>query len=166
MGKKLRLILFEDCNRNCEDCCNKDFDIKNLPVCTDYKPYDKIMLTGGEPMLNPALVVQVINEIRVQTKAPIILYTADTSSPLWLFMILSLIDGVTVTIHDSKDIPFFMEFDKNFTPPERMKDSLRLNIFKGVGFVPAKPYWNIKYDIEWIKNCPLPKGEVLMRYKK
>ena len=65
--KKLRLLLFETCNRSCEGCCNKDWDLTSLSVCTDYTPYREILLTGGEPLLQPELVVQAIREIREQT---------------------------------------------------------------------------------------------------
>lgn len=163
--KKLRLVLFEDCNRNCSGCCNKDWDIKNLPVCTDYSPYDMVLLTGGEPMLKPDLVVQAINEIREQTDSPIILYTASLEKPLWLFLITSLIDGLTITIHNQVDAASFIDFDKRFKPSAQMMNRLRLNVFKEAGFVPAKPYWKVKENMVWIPNCPLPDGEVLMRYK-
>ena len=48
MDMKLRLVLFEACDRCCPGCCNHDWDLKNLPVCTDYTPYEMIMLTGGQ----------------------------------------------------------------------------------------------------------------------
>lgn len=163
--KKLRLVLFEDCNRNCSGCCNKDWDIQNLPVCTDYSPYEMILLTGGEPMLKPDVVVQAINEIREQTDSPIILYTANLEKPLWLFLITGLIDGLTVTVHNKADAVSFMDFDKRFKPSAQMMYRLRLNVFEEAGFVPSKPYWKVKGNMKWIPNCPLPDGEVLMRYK-
>ena len=165
--KKLRLIVTEHCDRNCEGCCNKDVDMASLPYCEDYTPYGMILLTGGEPMTDPEKLVKVINEIRRQTDAPIILYTADLTKPLELFMIMALIEGVIVTLHDKTDVPFFYDFDKKFQAPAKMilNNRLRLNIFKEAGFVAAKPYWDIKADMEWIQNCPLPAGEVLMKYK-
>lgn len=164
--KKLRLLLFEACNRNCTGCCNKDWDLKSLSYCTDYTPYSEILLTGGEPMLKPDLVIRVVEKIRRQTTAPIILYTADLTKPLWLFLIAPNIDGLTVTLHEPNDALAFKAFDKQFKPPMRMLDRLRLNVFKEVGAVEAKPYWKVKPDMEWIKNCPLPDGEVFMRYKE
>ena len=50
---KLRLLLFEECNRSCPGCCNRDWDLQPLPVCYDLPPYRIILLTGGEPMLYP-----------------------------------------------------------------------------------------------------------------
>lgn len=163
--KKLRLLLFADCNRHCAGCCNKDWNLESLPICTDYTPYDEILLTGGEPMLKPDLTVQAIQEIRQQTNAPIILYTADLAKPIWLYFINSLIDGLTVTLHTPGDVRVFESYDRYFTPPEHMKGRMRLNVFKEAGEVRAKPHWKVKPGMEWIKNCPLPEGEVLMKYE-
>ena len=49
MKKTLRLLLFEDCNRNCKKCCNKQWDLKLLPEVGSFKDWDEIILTGGEP---------------------------------------------------------------------------------------------------------------------
>ncbi len=164
---KLRLVLFEECTRACEGCCNKDWDISSFPVCTSYAQYDLIMLTGGEPMLHPDVVVEAIRQIRRETQAPIILYTALTSDKEALSEILWSIDGITVTLHDDADVEPFLEFDNFYASPWRTpRKSYRLNIFRGVnidhGDITSK--WQIKDDIDWIKNCPLPEGEVLMRY--
>jgi len=158
---KLRLVLFEECHRDCGGCCNKDWDLKKLPVCRDFRGYDLIMLTGGEPMLRPNIVYGIIEEIRTQTKAPIYLYTALLKDRKALGNILDQIDGVTVTLHTQEDVATFMEFDNYYVG--RPKMSYRLNIFKGVGPVVCLPRWNVKDDIVWIKDCPLPDGETLMR---
>ena len=44
--EKLRLLLFEECDRDCPGCCNRDWDLRSLPVCRDFTPYQVIMLTG------------------------------------------------------------------------------------------------------------------------
>lgn len=159
---KLRLILFEDCNRNCDGCCNKDWDIKNLPLCNDFRGYDLIMLTGGEPMLRPETIIYAIGQISLQTKAPIILYTALLEDKEMLRNILHLVDGITVTLHEPEDIRPFLEFDQYYTGNDHL--SYRLNIFEGVRQVDYSPRWQVKKDITWIKDCPLPEGEVLMRF--
>ena len=42
--------------------------------------------------------------------------------------------------------------------------SLRLNIFKGIDYSSIDTsLWDIKDNIEWIKNCPLPKNEVFQK---
>ena len=158
---KLRLILFDECHRNCVGCCNKDWDIRNLPVCNDFRGFDLIMLTGGEPMLHPNVILQTIEIIRSQTKAPIILYTALLEDKVMLGKVLDLIEGITITLHEPEDIGAFMEFDRYY--PERTNKSFRINLFKGVEAAECSPRWKIKDDIVWIKNSPLPDGERLMR---
>lgn len=158
---KLRLILFDDCHRGCAGCCNKDWNVKALPVCNDFRGYDLIMLTGGEPMLRPDVILGTIERIRSQTKASIVLYTALTEDKVTLGKITDLIDGVTVTLHTPEDTPPFTAFDSYYH--ERADVSFRLNIFKGVGPVKCSPRWKVKDNIVWIKDCPLPDGETLMR---
>jgi hypothetical protein len=42
--------------------------------------------------------------------------------------------------------------------------SLRLNVFHGISLKGIDTScWIIKKDMKWIKNCPLPKDEVLKR---
>ena len=106
---KLRLLLFDDCNRNCPGCCNRDWDLQALPLCQDYTPYRLIMLTGGEPMLYPEIIREAIAAIRRQTNVPIYLYTA---MPEQLDALMPLLDGVTVTLHTPEDIPVFQSFDR------------------------------------------------------
>ena len=43
--------------------------------------------------------------------------------------------------------------------------SLRLNIFEEVGPVDCSTRWQVKDHMKWILNCPLPEGEILMRYR-
>lgn len=171
--KKLRLFLWADCHRDCEGCCNKQFDLPNLPVCENYEGYDLIMLTGGEPMLYPDRLKQVIAEIREQTEAPIVLYTAKTDDAKALVEIMELVDGITVTLHQQSDVLPLIALDErhsryisaycNQKPTPR---SYRINVFKGVDFDPGDVAgkWNVKDEIEWIPDCPLPEGETLQRY--
>lgn len=162
--RKLRLILFKHCNRRCKGCCNKDWDIDSLPVCTDFTGYDQIMLTGGEPMLNPGLVANTVTRIWQQgVTAPIYMYTAKTDDKAVLLKCLTFLEGITVTLHTQKDVKPFLEFET-----ERVRiqatGSLRLNIFKGVKLPLVNlTDWVVKDNIVWIKNCPLPPDEVLMR---
>lgn len=158
--KKLRLLLFEECTRNCPGCCNRDWDLQSLPVCRDHSPYQLIMLTGGEPMLHPEIIQAAVADIRSQTNAPIYLYTAQ---PAELDALMPLLDGVTVTLHAPEDIPVFEAFDR--TARNLAGKSLRLNVFEEAGTLTCRPEWKVKDHMEWIPNCPLPEGEVLMWYQ-
>ncbi len=176
--KKLRLIVWPNCRRNCPGCCNKDWDIENLSAVVkvvgysrfvvDISEYDEIMLTGGEPMLYPDRLLVIINEIRYQTDAPIYVYTAELDETYLAMKVLEVVDGMTVTLHDQEDVEPFKRFMSFMPQSMREEKSLRLNMFKGVhdigGYYGRN--WRIKRDIEWIENCPLPEGEVLMRWSR
>lgn len=157
----LRLLLFAACNRACEGCCNKQWDLEALPVCESYDGYDMIMLTGGEPMLRPGLVCETVAQIRAQSDARIILYTARV---VGLADIAPLLDGITLTLHEQADVRPFEALE---LPPRSWRTaikSLRLNVFAGVNISGVDTAgWQVKAGIEWIEDCPLPEDEVFMR---
>lgn len=160
----LRLLLFKDCNRRCRGCCNKGFDLDNLPVIQDFTGYECIMLTGGEPMLKPEVIRQTVANIRKQTNAPIIVYTAKYDDVTTILDILSVVDGLTVTLHVPKDLTVFQEFNNALERVDLTGKSLRLNVFNNVhlkGTDVSK--WKVKKGIKWIKDCPLPTNEKFMR---
>jgi organic radical activating enzyme len=169
---KLRLLLFSECNRNCKGCCNKDWDLTNLPKCNSFTNtnYEQILLTGGEPMLHPDIIRNTVKKIREQTKnVPIYMYTANCEDIMTLTDILDITDGITLTLHTPKDVKTFIEFN-NFLNMQHHKveylksKSLRLNVFHGISLKGIDTScWIIKKDMKWIKNCPLPKDEVLKR---
>ncbi len=162
--KKLRLLLFEECDRRCPGCCNKDWDLNKLPVVRSYKGYDIISLTGGEPLLLPLLVKNTIIKIRRETNALIYLYTTRTAPITDFLHMLYHVDGICVTLHEQTDVPPFLVLNDElyFALPDGK--SMRLNIFKGIDIGKNDiSKWKVKRDIEWIKNCPLPEDEVFMR---
>ena len=169
---KMRLLLTERCNRNCAGCCNKQFDLSSLPdaLPDDYKDADLIMMTGGEPMLDPMQITTLVKSLRfINVWCPIYLYTANVTVPNVAMHVLSMIDGMTLTIHDENDIAPFLYFNHKLTLVSRWAQhkSLRLNIFKEASFHPyASDYFlwkDIRYNMEWIEDCPLPQDEVFLR---
>ena len=166
--KKLRLLLFEHCNRSCEGCCNKQWDLSELPVCTDYSPYDMIILTGGEPMLRPAVVKNMINMIRKYNDCPIILYTAKTNNIEDLCSVIFKIDGITITLHEQSDVDNLYRVIQLCSIVSKPLTK-RLNVFSNVGLPKTARTtlnffgWEIKDNIEWIEDCPLPEDEEFMR---
>ncbi|MBP3538568.1 MAG: hypothetical protein J6J62_01865 [Oscillospiraceae bacterium] len=156
---KLRLLLLEECNRNCPGCCNNYYDLQHLKACEDYTPYRLIMLTGGEPMIRPDLVKEAVADIRAQTNAPIYIYTAMVEG---VDEILGIIDGVTLTLHAKSDRRPFEEFLS--TAKNLDGKALRLNVFDEVGDIGDYPGWKVK-KIYWRENCPVPQGEDFMRYR-
>ncbi len=53
MSKKpvMHLLITDKCDRDCKDCCNKQYDVKSIPVASkeEFKLVDTVCLTGGEP---------------------------------------------------------------------------------------------------------------------
>jgi hypothetical protein len=162
--KKLRLLITKQCNRNCEGCCNKEYDLDALPICTSFNGYDEIILTGGEPMLKVDTVLKVIKKIRKENSlAKIYMYTAKADVLGEIYNILDAVDGMTLTLHEQTDVEDFLDFQEHYF--YFGKKSLRLNVFDGV-YLPKSinlNYWKVRKNIKWIKNCPLPKDEVFMR---
>ena len=161
--RKLRLLLTKDCDRNCKGCCNKDWDLDNLPQVKDYSIYDEIYITGGEPMLYPKAILFKFLEIREVSTAKIYLYTANITNLFQTLYILTYLDGITLTLHEQKDVKDFYALELILRLIEMKNKSLRLNVFKGIEVEEISSRWKVKKDIEWIKNCPLPKDEELMR---
>lgn len=164
-NRKLRLVLFKDCNRACRGCCNKDIDFNSVPVVSTYKNFDEIFLTGGEPLLRPDIIKDTIAKIKKESTANIFLYTAMTSDVSEFKEILKIVNGITLTLHTQKDIKPFENLLNNLSEDEVYNKSMRLNIFKNVKHnnVNIPQYWDVKNGIVWIKNCPLPDGEVIMK---
>ena len=172
--KKLRLIVTTKCNKSCEGCCNKQFDINSLPTIepNEMVQYDEIYITGGEPMEVPGIVETLIYYLRTieNYQGKIIIYTTDLYTLGEIYDLCYNIDGITVTLHDNNDLDEFEDTMRRYLEFNRQwlrGKSLRLNIFKDVK-IPKKKYlkgWIIKDNIEWIDNCPLPEGEELKRLK-
>ena len=162
---KLRLLLNKDCDRSCAGCCNKDWDLDNLPICKTYKDYEEIILTGGEPMLYPVRVLETINEIRTENpKAKIILYTAKPIDDALFRYMMCKLDGITITFHEQKDVGHFNKVWRVFYKEELEKKIIRLNVFKGIDISSVdKEGIRVKENMVWIKNCPLPEDEVFER---
>ena len=166
MAKDLRLLLFSECNRRCKGCCNKDWDLVNLPILKKYKGFKTVMLTGGEPMLRPSLIKLVACHFRAESpKSKLILYTAKSNPPDALIDVLGHVDGLTLTLHTRKDVPDFKAFQAALARSGIKDKSLRLNVFHGISLKDVDTTgWVVKTGIKWIKDCPLPKNEVFMRW--
>lgn len=162
--KKLRLLLFSDCDRACPGCCNKDWDLDALPVCDSYEGYDEVLITGGEPLLKPGITRMVIRQIRQENpKAKIYIYTAKLDDKETALDVLKMCDGFTLTLHEQADVQNFVFFHAAI-PDELFENrSLRLNVFKGLDLFCGDGGWESRFNLEWKNDCPLPADEVFMR---
>jgi len=163
--KKLRLLLFEECNRNCFFCCNNDWNLNRLNKPKNYKDYEEILLTGGEPFLHPEIIAKTVEEIRSQNnKAKIYIYTAYVKNVIDVLAILNIVDGITLTLHEREDVGSFIILNNIIRRYKITNKSFRLNVFKGISLQGIDTtMWIIKDNIVWIKNCPLPINEEFCR---
>ncbi len=164
--KKLRLLVTPYCNRNCIGCCNKDYDLPTLPVISlqEASAYDEIYLTGGEPLLFVKELINTLFDLRALTRdIKIYLYSAWNKDQVSIERVLPLLDGLTYTLHTQEDVKLFKII--NLLPDFYKRKSYRLNVFKGIDLsrIPVNRSWKVKDNIEWIENCPLPKGETFAR---
>lgn len=161
---RLRLLITEECDRNCEGCCNNDWDLDGLPVVKSFKAYEQVLITGGEPMLIPDLVIDIARQVRRENpETRIFVYTANLQRVQDVLAVLREVDGITVTLHNQGDVPDLLRLDRLLL--HNSIYSLRLNVFKGVVVPELWAPWAIKDNIEWIENCPLPEGEVFGRWE-
>ena len=165
--KILRLLVTKKCNRACPGCCNNQYDLDSLEVESDYTGYDKIMLTGGEPMLFPSKMCGLVDIIREKTSCPIYMYTAHVTQKAWVSWLVLKLDGLTLTLHEQSDVEPFIRLVKCVEHLNCTDKSLRLNVFSNVT-LPKKELldlslWEVKSDIEWIEDCPLPENETFKR---
>lgn len=169
MNKKLRLLLFENCNRSCPGCCNNDWDLSKLPIVESFDDYDEILLTGGEPMLMPMTVINTAAKIRrSDVLTDIYMYTAKVNNLIDMIAVLSILDGITVTLHEQKDVAPFLLLNRYLCSRVYYYShlSLRLNVFEGIQLKKEQfdcNFWKVKWGMEWIKNCPIPIDEVFKR---
>ena len=111
----LHLVVTTLCDRNCEFCCNKQYDIQNLQYASDedFRSCDNLFLTGGEPFVyaNPGNLA-----IKYKTMYPnikkVIVYTNAAELARYLedeFHFLTGIDGVNVSIKNYYDLWMFIK---------------------------------------------------------
>lgn len=166
--RKARLIVTNKCPKNCVGCCNKDWKGEPAKKMENFD-FDKILITGGEPMLFPQKLIDLCIDIRSNSKAKLILYTAKTNQLMMLMIIMHYVDGLTVTIHEDSDIQSFINFNNSlrvYLREHNMTKKLRLNVFSGDFSSTALEnedlsIWNVDMNRQWIKDAPLPENEEL-----
>lgn len=140
-----------------------------VPV-VDRIDYDEIMITGGEPLLYPLLVRELIQGLRVLrhgTQTKFYVYTS-VAHPAIFPTVLDEADGIVLTPHNEGSIDLFCRLNANLlrAPEKTNGKSLRLCLFPDIkAMLPQGidlSLWQVK-DIEWKKDCPLPYGEDFRR---
>lgn len=183
---KLRLIVTDKCPKACPGCCNNHktgksrkklknilsfddssaFQINSNKYSSKARDFYELIITGGEPMMFPKKIIELVSQVSKYSSK--YLYTS-TYDPKWMAIILKVINGVVITIHDDEDWDRLKELNY-ILRTDAVKDilehkSLRLNVFKTKTFpVIDLSLWKVKF-MEWIVDCPLPENEELYELK-
>lgn len=168
-----RVLMTMKCNRSCLYCCNKEVGILDSAIETsdfnDFAKYDTICLSGGEPMLNPTMVIEWIYKIRYRNpEARILLYTA-LYHPL-MEQIIPLVDGIQYSLHvplNGNDVDDFASFQADIALYGLAEQSFRLYVESSINYdIPIIPALWKRIEIKpFMKSCSLPKNERLFIWK-
>lgn len=102
-----RVVVTWRCKRECRYCVNHSEKIRALVrkvnvKAVNWRQYDQVLITGGEPLLVPDVVHGLIDRVRNQTSVPdIYMYTALWTEFSW--DIVQKIDGTNYTVHRPVD---------------------------------------------------------------
>lgn len=115
----MHLLITDKCDRDCTYCCNKQYEVKSIPVASkeEFESVDTVCLTGGEPFkyAEPWVVASWL-----KSKYPNIknVYVYTNAAPLfkWLeknksngigYIGFSWLDGLSVSIKTVDDLNAF-----------------------------------------------------------
>ena len=105
----LHLVVTSLCDRNCQWCCNKQYDIKNLQYASDedFRWAEMLCLTGGEPFAysNPCNLAGFYKH-KYDNIKHVIVYSNSLELAEYLFNggRIRFIDGVNVSIKSDDDL--------------------------------------------------------------
>jgi len=153
-----RVVMSFKCNRKCKGCCNQIMDFDHiLAKVEEIKGYEQVFITGGEPMLYPDRLIEIINILKRNGNQKIFLYTAWPYPKKTFLKILKMLDGVTLTLHAHLDRYMFIDngYDKMKFPGKEM----RVKAFSVKNFEVTGD-WKV-IPTKWISDCPMPPDEDL-----
>ena len=168
---KARLILTFDCPRHCPNCANDQIAaiaaIPRVATIRELDIYDEIILTGGEPMLDPEATLGFVLDLKTRRMArTVYLYTA-----LWspaIHDLLRIVDGIHYTIH-APTLPGddfgLASMHVAISEARHHGDlSCRLCVDADVREpVTIYPYiWDRVEIARFKEDCPVPAGETLL----
>jgi len=168
-NKKARLVITYHCHRECKDCCNHHHstmkDVKATKVA-DLAWYEKVIITGGEPLLYPKKLFWLVHQLRMQSVEQKVYLNTSLASP-WLIENLDLFDGITLGLHapaNDNDISRFFNFQ---TAIRGRKESYRLYVDTGIKerVIPIIPdrWTRVEMGPMLLEGeCPVPIGEDLL----
>ncbi len=114
--KIIHIMVTSLCGRDCQHCCNKQYDLNSIPYVTDEELGNAhtICITGGEPFLfaNPPEIARYYKNLYKNIKK-IFVYTNAKELRDYLinnpYVDMSWIDGVDVSVKSFTDFSAFGE---------------------------------------------------------
>jgi len=96
-----RVLITESCPRDCWYCCNKHEGTKeSLETCRNRKDllkYERVTLTGGEPLLYPGYTLEIATYLKDQGAK---VYLNTTIWPEWVGeQLIQAFTGITYSLH-------------------------------------------------------------------
>jgi biotin synthase-like enzyme len=182
MKKTLRLLITEKCHRKCEYCSNKFIKPKKTIDKTwlihRLKEYDELVLTGGEPILvYDEELLPIIRLARTWApKTKIFVYMSLLRPLFRARIIVTLVDGLTITIRNLEDTIFLRELNSILSNDLKFIKSLHVKHYFGgrntEEFEDMKQitnfltHWKKSFHSEFDKNtCRLLKHESFFKLK-
>lgn len=131
--KVIHLMITSLCDRNCKFCCNKQYNLNDIPYVTDaeLKKAEVLCLTGGEPFLfsNPSAIAEYYKRKYSNIKK-VYVYTNAHELAMWIakYGVIDSIDGVNISIKTKEDLRAYETILANIYCINKL-DSNRLYIF-------------------------------------
>ena len=178
----MHLMVIEKCDRKCELCCNKLYNIEELPIATveELRQVHTVCITGGEPFKLGAYVDTFAGLIKEQFPNVKNVYVYTSGDALWssywlrhwaFFMWLDGINFAPKNINDWDAIKLILEHSTDaFRCSIRNMGSNRLYVFKNqvkmfeekYSYVAKELNLNVIYR-KWDKQFKTPANEIFRR---
>ena len=161
--KVIHIMVTTLCNRNCKYCCNKQYNIDDIPYVTDeeLKNAHTLCLTGGEPFLyaEPASIAKYYKK-RYENIKNVYVYTnaKELSDYLKNNHLMNYIDGVNVSIKTKADL---VAFD-NIVNDERINKMTSNLLYVFNNLLPTNKGNFAIVNREWQKNF-VPADDSIFR---
>jgi organic radical activating enzyme len=178
-----RVIITMKCNRHCPNCCNTHDNIiggaYHIKDILEVNHYDAVVITGGEPMLDPYRTRKIIKRLKYCSPTRIQKVYMYTAMPYVEQSIYQELDGIHYTLHypfdiaDSIHFDFYQEeLDQYIYGRCLQKQSFILSIDSRIKRFEDMDFDNINVDkniwdeirsLVWkeTEECSIPKNETL-----
>lgn len=128
--KIIHLFVTNTCNKHCKLCCNKQYNIADIPVVTinELSSAETVCLTGGEPFLVGSIHL-LAKRIKEQFKniKNIYIYTSGESLHRWIYLhstytrLSPYVDGINISPKDVMDLDAIRKIITN-DPPKMLNE--------------------------------------------